>query len=109
LLKALATHGIEAEIDPMSGATRLRAADITLTLAVTEQVVPTARRPPGRRTTVGDAVPLRPTAMLTPQVRHLPAKINPTLAAEGQSQQTLGRSPGPISKNACSDNFRGTE
>jgi hypothetical protein len=43
------------------------------------------------------------------QVRHLPAKINPTLAAEGQSQQALGRSPGPISKNACSDNFRGTE
>jgi large exoprotein involved in heme utilization and adhesion len=46
---------------------------------------------------------------LGPQVRHLPAKINPTLAAEGQSQQALGRSPGPISKNACSDNFCGTE
>jgi hypothetical protein len=69
LLRALATHGIEAEIDPQSGATRLRAADITLTLAVTEQVVPTARRPPGRRTAVGDAVPLRPTAMLTITVR----------------------------------------
>jgi hypothetical protein len=69
LLKALATHGIEADIDPQAGATQLRATDITLTLAVTEQVVPTARRPPGRRTTVGDAVPLRPTAMLTITVR----------------------------------------
>ncbi len=46
---------------------------------------------------------------LVTQVRHLPAKINPTLAAEGQSQQALGRSPGPISKNACSDNFCGAE
>jgi len=69
LLKALALHGITAGIDPKSGATRLQSGDITLTLAISEQTVAAARRPPGRRTTVGDAIPVRPTAMLTITVR----------------------------------------
>ena len=69
LLKALALHGITAGIDPKTGFTRLHSGDITLTLAISEQIVAAARRPPGRRTTVGDAVPVRPTAMLTLSVR----------------------------------------
>jgi hypothetical protein len=69
LLKALALHDITAGIDPKTGSTRLHSGDITLTLAISEQIVAAARRPPGRRTTVGDAVPVRPTAMLTITVR----------------------------------------
>jgi hypothetical protein len=56
-------------MDPKTGATRLQSGDITLTLAISEQIVAAARRPPGRRTTVGDAIPVRPTAMLTITVR----------------------------------------
>ncbi|MCE2690230.1 MAG: hypothetical protein LW862_10390 [Rubrivivax sp.] len=69
LLKALALHDITAGIDPKTGTTQLRSGDITLTLAISEQIVAAARRPPGRRTTVGDAIPVRPTAMLTITVR----------------------------------------
>lgn len=54
LLKALALHGITAGIDPKTGTTRLHSGDITLTLAISEQIVAAARRLPGRRTTVGD-------------------------------------------------------
>ena len=69
LLKALALHDITAGIDPKTGTTQLHSGDITLTLAISEQIVAAARRPPGRRTTVGDAIPVRPTAMLTITVR----------------------------------------